>query len=74
MVQTRNTLYLLRDLGDGCFSIQGHEKYCPRPIKCRLLAMPEVGEPFVFITMEGPRKGRATMTSQVMEIDEESLI
>jgi hypothetical protein len=35
VVRTKNTVYTIERRGDGLY-IQGHPKYCPVPVKCRI--------------------------------------
>lgn len=35
-VQTRNTLYTIHKISDNEYTIQGHSKYCPTPVKCNI--------------------------------------
>lgn len=41
--RTWNTVYTLRDMGDGGWLISGHAKYCPVPVPCTLKEPVTVG-------------------------------
>lgn len=56
-IQTRNTLYLLKDLGDGCFLISGHPEFCPTPTKGRLWEKPRIGHNMRITFEEGKYMG-----------------
>ncbi len=71
VIHTRNTRYVLKDIGDGAFLIQGHPHYCPLPIKVELPFKPERGKYFIFIPLEGEREGRRTVTTEVQQIIED---
>lgn len=69
MFETQNRIYVLDDKGDGAFLISGHPKYCPVPTLVTLPnGMPKVGKRLLFQTMQGPRKGKLTITSQVIQV------
>lgn len=68
--ETHNTTYVLADVGDGAFLLSGHARYCPAPTLVRLISGPvEVGRRVVFATLDGPRKGKVTMTTPVVRIE-----
>lgn len=43
IIQTRNTRYVLKDMGDGAFLISGSAKYCPVPTPVQIMETPQVG-------------------------------
>lgn len=69
---TRNTLYTLTDCGDGAFLIQGHDRYCPRPILVSLAQPVETGKIVAFTYREEPPVGvkRTVLTSPVQWIED----
>lgn len=70
IVQTRNTIYTIKDLGDGGFSIYGNPKYCPAPTVCRLTEPPTLGRRMLVYPVTGPRKGRPFLTTEIVSIVE----
>lgn len=68
VVQTRNTRYILTDVGDGAFYIEGNQKYCAKPTLCTLLQPMQIGMQMVFLPKTGKYAGRAVCTTKVQEI------
>lgn len=65
-VRTRNTLYTLKDAGDGAFLIRGNEHYCPEYTLCTLVQEPTPGKVMLFTPLEGPHKGKLVRTTTIM--------
>lgn len=65
--KTLNTLYTLRDMGDGGYLISGHPFYCPLPVLCRLIEAPTVGHRVTALILEGPYQG-AMITTPVAKL------
>lgn len=62
--RTKNTLYTLIQDGEGDYVISGHENFCPKATKCKILDLPIVGRSFFF-----KPEGRGTVrTTAVQEI------
>lgn len=65
---TRNTIYLLKDMGDGSYQISGHLKYCPTPTVVRLMWPPAVGKTLMWPAPTPDRPDRFVITTRVTKI------
>lgn len=71
-ITTRNTTYILRRVAEDSYTIQGHPRYCPTPVDCRVNgstwggSMLKVGWIGVGMHLEVHIDGAGTITTSVI--------
>ena len=79
-IQTQSRKYVLKKVGADEFTIEGHPKYCPQPISCKIFGSSWGGSMLktgfvgrgmllVYNTIEHPGEINTSMIQDIKEVD-----
>lgn len=67
-IKTKNSIYHFFDRGDGAFLMESNNKDYTGPVLMKLHNVPTVGERVWAEFLEGSKKGRTLITTEVVEV------
>lgn len=70
-VRTRNAMYTIKKFGEHTYTIEGHPKYCPKPVQLYFRGQGDfvgVGGFLVFSTDEHPQAVVTSTIQNIMEV------